>query len=366
MQLRSDETYYRQLFDALDQGFCTIEVLFDDRGTANDYRFIDVNTAFEQQTGLHDAMGRRVRELVPAHEEHWFRIYGEIARTGTPVRFEQEAAALQRWYDVYAFRVGAAGENLVGVLFDDIRRRKQTEQALEAARRAADLANRSKDEFIAMLAHELRNPLAPMVTALQLMRLRGVASREQEVLERQVQHLTRMVDDLLDVSRFTTGKIDLKRQPTELRHVVLRAMELSGAILEQRRHFVEVSIPHEGAGIDVDVERMSQVISNLLNNGSKYSDEGSRISISGGRHADVVRISVKDAGIGLEPSMLDTVFEPFVQESQSVAGVAGGLGLGLAIVRKLVAAHGGTVHATSAGRNQGSEFIVELPAVDLP
>jgi signal transduction histidine kinase/CheY-like chemotaxis protein len=360
------EDYCRELFDALDQGFCTIEVLFDESGRANDYQFTDVNAAFEQQTGLHAAAGRRMRELAPAHEEHWYRIYGEIAQTGKPVRFEQEAAALNRWYDVYAFRVGDPDQHLVGVLFSDITDRKRTETALDAARREAERANQAKDEFLAMLGHELRNPLAPMLTALQLMRLRRATSREQDVLERQVKHLTRMVDDLLDVSRITRGKIELVRRPIELSEIVLSAMELAGPLLEQHQNFVEVHVPRRGAAIDVDRARMVQVLSNLLTNATKYSDVGSNIVLRGARDGDVVTFSVKDEGVGLSPDMLDTIFEPFAQQPQSLDRAAGGLGLGLAIVRNLVKAHGGTVRAESAGDDQGSEFIVELPAVDMP
>jgi PAS domain S-box-containing protein len=243
------EGHYRTLFESIDLGFCTIEVLFDGTGRAVDYRFLDVNPAFKQQTGLLDAVGRRMRELAPAHEEHWFEIYGQVALTGTPVRFEQTAAALGRWYEVYAFRVGDPECRQVAILFSDIAARKRAERALQeseealrrseaeqtVARRQAEQANRAKDEFIAMMGHELRNPLAPMLTALSLMKLRGNTSREQEVLERQVAHLTRLVEDLLDVSRITRGKIELHRRPVELSDVVIRSMEIAGPLLEERR-----------------------------------------------------------------------------------------------------------------------------------
>ena len=217
-----------------------------------------------------------------------------------------------------------------------------------------------------MLGHELRNPLAPMVTALQLLRLRGAESPEQEILERQVRHLTRMVDDLLDVSRITSGKVELHREPIELGEVVLAAMELVRPLLEQRRHHVELRVARSGAGIDVDRGRMAQVLSYLLTNAAKYSEPGSRIVVSGGRSGGIVRVGVKDEGIGLAPELLDALFEPFVQQPQALERAAGGLGLGLAIVKNLVTAHGGTVRADSAGRDRGSEFIIELPAVDLP
>ena len=358
-----DENAY-ELFNALDQGFCTIEVLFDPHGTPEDYRFIDVNEAFATQTGLHGAIGRRMRELVPGHEAHWFQAYGAIAQTGVPQRFEQEAAALGRWYDVYAFRVGQPALRHVAVLFRDITERKQAEVELESAHAEAERANRAKDEFVAMVAHELRTPLAPMLTALQLMHLRGLKSREQDVLERQVKHLIRIVEDLLDVSRMNRSELNLTRQPTELCSVVLSAMELAGPRLE--KHFVDVRIPDHGAGIDVDRVRMAQALSNLLTNAAKYSDPGSRITVIGGRDGDVVQISVMDEGIGLPADMLERVFEPFVQQPQARDRAPGGLGLGLAIVRNIVAAHGGMVRVRSGGLNRGSVFTIELPAIDVP
>ena len=360
------EDYFRELFNAYDQGFCTIEVIFDGSGTALDYVFLEVNAAFEAQTGLHDAVGHAMRELAPQHEQHWFDIYGEVARTGKSVRFENEASALHRWYDVYAFRVGEPHLHHVAVLFADITTKRQSELALQAARVDAERANRAKDEFLAMLAHELRSPLAPMLTALQLMRLRGLHSKEQDVLERQVQHLSRMVDDLLDVSRITRGKLELQRQPVELCEIVVSAMELAGPLLEQRHHLVDIQVPPHDASVDVDRARMAQVLSNLVTNAAKYSDPGSRIELRGGRDGDIVRIHVKDNGIGLAPEMLEAVFQPFVQQPESIEHAAGGLGLGLAIVRNIVQAHGGTVRAESAGINQGAEFIVELPGVPLP
>jgi PAS domain S-box-containing protein len=358
---RPDENCY-QLFDALDQGFCTIEVLFEADGTPSDYRFIDVNDSFEQQTGLRDAVGRRMRELAPAHEEHWFRIYGSVAQTGAPQRFEHEAAALGRWYDVYAFRVGQPELHHVAILFRDITDRKRAEGARDAAQAEAERANHAKDAFVAKLAHELRTPLAPMLTAIQLMRLRGSPSREQEVLVRQVRHLERMVEDLLDVTRLNRGKLILDRKPTELCQVVLLAMELAGPRLE--KHYVDVRVPSTGAAVDVDRERMAQALSNLLTNAAKYSDPASHIVVTGCRNADAIRISVKDQGIGLAADTLQRIFEPFVQQPQAVERAQGGLGLGLAIVRDIVAAHGGVVRAESGGENHGSEFIIELPAMD--
>ena len=235
---------------------------------------------------------------------------------------------------------------------------------LERAIRKQELAARAKDEFLAMLGHELRNPLAPMMTALQLMRLRGVESREQEILDRQVNHLARLVDDLLDVSRIAQGRIELRKRPVELSQIVISAIEVASPLLEQRQQRLNVQVPSDGLLIEADPERMAQVLGNLVTNASKYSDPRSRIFVTASRQGTSIRCSVKDEGIGIAPEMLDGIFDPFVQQPESLERSRGGLGLGLAIVRSLVAQHGGVVRAESAGPGRGSEFIVELPALE--
>jgi signal transduction histidine kinase len=240
--------------------------------------------------------------------------------------------------------------------------RVTTRLDLQRVAAEASAANRAKDEFLAMLGHELRNPLSPITTSLQLMRLRGFESKEQALIERQIAHLTRLVDDLLDVSRVTRGKIELRKQPVEIADVVLRALEMASPLLEQQRHDIDIRVPRSGLVIDADIDRISQVISNLLTNAAKYSDGGSRIEIRGERHDSVVRVTVKDDGIGLAPDMVDRIFDVFVQQPQALDRARGGLGLGLTIVRSLVELHGGKVRVQSDGVGKGSAFIVELPA----
>ena len=236
----------------------------------------------------------------------------------------------------------------------------QTE-ALQAARARAEQATRAKDEFLAMLGHELRNPLSPIMTALQLMRLKNQTSREQEVIERQVASLMRLVDDLLDVSRITRGKIDLRKRAVEFAEVAARAIETTSPALDRKRQRLDIDVPKTGLVLHADPARVAQIIANLLNNASKYSDEGRVITLRAAREGGSVAIRVRDEGIGIAPDMLDRVFELFEQHPQALDRSAGGLGLGLAIVRSLVHMHGGRVRATSEGVGQGSEFIVELP-----
>ncbi len=234
-------------------------------------------------------------------------------------------------------------------------------RSLDGARADAERATRVKDEFLAMLGHELRNPLAPIVTALQMMRMQGVHTHAQDVLERQVQHVMRLVDDLLDVSRITSGKIELRKEATELASVVARAIEMSRPLLEQRRSQLTVEVPERGLVIDGDPARLAQIVTNLVTNAAKYSDPGSAINVRAVHESSFVRLTVTDHGLGIDPRHLDRVFDQFVQVPQGLDRSAGGLGLGLAIVRSLVDRHGGTVRAESRGPGLGSTFIVELP-----
>ncbi|HEY8943275.1 MAG TPA: ATP-binding protein [Polyangiaceae bacterium] len=246
----------------------------------------------------------------------------------------------------------------------EVTEQMRAREQLAAARAHAEAATRAKDEFLAMLGHELRNPLAPMVTALELLRVRGAQSRELEVLGRQVGHLTRLVDDLLDVTRITRGKTTLQRRFVEMWEIVAHAIEIASPLLEQRRDRLEVQVERSGLGVNADPDRMTQVISNLLTNAAKYSEPGSRILVRGEAVGDKVRVSVKDWGVGIAADMLSRVFDVFVQQRQTLERASGGLGLGLTIVKGLVDQHGGTVSVHSEGLGKGSEFVVELPRLD--
>ncbi|MEY4581546.1 MAG: Sensor histidine kinase TmoS [Pseudomonadota bacterium] len=231
------------------------------------------------------------------------------------------------------------------------------------ARRNAERASRTKDEFLAMLGHELRNPLAPITTAIELMKLTAPASLDYEraIIERQVKHLVRLVDDLLDVSRSAHGKFLLVREEIEVIDIVTSALQQVDLLLEERRHHISTTVP-KGLWVSGDRVRMLQVFSNLLMNAAKYTEPGGQIEISARREADLVHITVKDNGVGIAPELLPHVFEVFVQASQSIERTQGGLGLGLAIVRNVVELHGGKVFAHSLGAGRGSEFRVELPS----
>jgi signal transduction histidine kinase/DNA-binding response OmpR family regulator len=232
------------------------------------------------------------------------------------------------------------------------------------ARANAEHASLEKDEFVAMLGHELRNPLAPIVMALELLRRRGDGSvgRELSIIERQVKHLSTLVDDLLDVSAITRGKIALKREHIELSLPLDRAIEIASPLIDQRHHTLVVEVPRHGLLVDADPVRIAQVISNLLTNAAKYTEPSGRLVVSAQVRDGDVELGIADNGIGISEEMLPHVFELFTQERQAIDRARGGLGLGLAIVQNLMTMHFGTVTAASPGRGAGSTFTIRLPS----
>ena len=247
----------------------------------------------------------------------------------------------------------------------DITERKQAENELR--RLAAELsdADRRKDEFLATLAHELRNPLAPIRNGLQLMRMVGgggeAAEQAREMMERQLNQMVRLVDDLMDVSRITRGKVELRKERIPLAEVLKSAVETSRPHIERMGHQLTVTLPDVPIIVEADMTRLSQVFLNLLNNAAKYSNPGSRIWLTAEQQGSEAIITVRDTGIGIAADYLPLVFEMFSQVDRSLEKSQGGLGIGLSLVKQLVAMHGGTVEAKSGGAGMGSEFVVRLP-----
>jgi PAS domain S-box-containing protein len=231
--------------------------------------------------------------------------------------------------------------------------------------------DRRKDEFLAMLAHELRNPLSPILNALEILRLRGEdpAARERALTlaRRQARHMARLVDDLLDVSRITRGKIELRKERMELSALVAHAVESSRGLLEARGHELSVSLPDEPVWLEADPARMEQVLANLLNNAAKYTEPGGKVQVLVERAAKgEAVIRVRDTGAGIPRDMLGKVFDLFSQVDRSLDRSQGGLGIGLTLVRSLVGLHGGTVRALSEGPGLGTELVVRLPVLPVP
>ena len=505
-ELRHIASQYQMLFNSIDEAFCIVELIFDDGKVPVDYRFLEVNPAFERQTGMSDARGRRMLELVPDMEAHWFEIYGKVALTGEPYRFVNEAKAMQgRWFDAYAFRLGGPESGRVAVLFRDISDRMKTAEAMrqsearfralfdwgpiaifssdaagrlrecnraalelwgsepgagegdsaffkappvrlpdgtlaptlrsrtaevlrgdiaavydeafvierpdapsmtviahvvpligkagditgaitccydvtersrlqhETAEQAQALTDlhRRKDEFLAVLSHELRNPLAALSNALQLLRLPADADPLQRhsrgIMERQLKHLKHLVDDLLEVSRITTGNVRLRLEQASLNSIVENAVDAANPLIAQHRHALTVSMPQAAVFVHADAARLEQVLVNLLTNAAKYTSPGGLIwltvenePMASGEQAamPMVAIRVRDSGLGIAPELLPRIFDLFTQADRS----QGGLGIGLSLVKQLVELHGGTVTVSST-LSRGSEFVVRLPVM---
>jgi two-component system CheB/CheR fusion protein len=254
----------------------------------------------------------------------------------------------------------------VGIL-RDISQRKRAEETLKLLYAEVKDADHRKDEFLAMLAHELRNPLAPIRSGLDLLEMDGVdaptAAWARNMMKQQVQHLVRLVDDLLDVSRIMRGKVQVRKEPVTLADVVNRGVETARPLITAQGHQLSVDLPAEPVWIEADPVRMTQVVANLLNNAAKYNDKPGHVWVSAEARAGTAVIRVRDDGVGIEKDLLARVFDLFTQAERSVARSQGGLGIGLTLVRSLVEMHGGSVEARSEGLGHGSEFTVRLPAL---
>jgi PAS domain S-box-containing protein len=266
----------------------------------------------------------------------------------------------ERWIYSKAGLVEHGGHrHIVGICLD-VTERRQAEEALKQV-------NQRKDEFLAMLAHELRNPLAPIRNAAQLLNIHSSGKPEIEwaraVIERQTTHLVRLVDDLLDVSRMVRGQIMLQKRPVDLAEVVQHAVETSRPLIRLRKHYLTVQLPEQPVQLEADLTRLSQVITNLLNNAAKYTDEGGQIRLDAAVSAGMVTIRVRDTGLGVDPDLLPHVFDLFTQADRTPDRSEGGLGIGLTLVKRLVEMHGGAVEAHSEGLGSGAEFIVRLPVL---
>jgi signal transduction histidine kinase len=360
-----EEDHVRRVAAVFAQAPVGIAVL---RGPA--HVFESANAPYRALVGGRDLVGKPVREALPdLAGQGIYELLDAVRHSSLPHVGRSLGVMMDRgggvpeesFFDiVYQPILDAEGapDSIVVIAYD------VTE--LARARRDAEVANRAKDEFLAMLGHELRNPLAPITTALQLLRLRGIEAGEKErlIIERQVRHLVTLVDDLLDVSRITRGKLELTRSRIELAEVVAKAIETASPLFEQHHHLLQVEVPARGLALSADEPRLAQAVANLLTNAAKYTEPGGRITVTAAAEAGDVVLQVRDNGIGIEPEMLPRIFDLFVQERQALDRSRGGLGLGLAIVRSLVTLHGGSVSATSGGRGRGAEFTIRLPGAD--
>ncbi|MBA3549021.1 MAG: response regulator [Nannocystis sp.] len=368
---RASEERYRTLFESIDDGFCLVEILFDESGEAVDYRFIETNAAFAGQSGLVGAVGKTALELVPGLARSWFHRYGVVAATGQSMRFEDHDPALGRWLDVFANRVGAPALRQVAIVFKDISERKRIEKErahlfrLEsAARQAAEEASRLRDEFLTTVSHELRTPLTSILGWARMLRVGTVAAEKRdqalETIERNARAQAQLIDDLLDVSSILAGKLRLEVTTVDVQSIVAAALETVRPAAEAKGIQLRATLAADGTVMG-DPHRLQQVAWNLLANAVKFTPAGGRVQVLVERKKSAVEITVTDTGVGIASDFQPHVFERFRQADGAPTRAHGGLGLGLSIVRQLVESHGGTVSVFSEGEGRGASFTVGLP-----
>jgi PAS domain S-box-containing protein len=368
--MRDSERRYRRLFQSSKDGILILDALTG--------RIIDANAFI---SGL---LGRELSELVDK-ELHEVGIFDDVATNAAAFQTLRDKGYLH--YDNLLVR-NRSGQTtpveFVSNVYEDGQRQVAQCNVRDISVRAAmekqikDQAlaladqDRRKDEFMAMLSHELRNPLAPIRTAIHLLRLQGgdienpIQQHAREVIERQVGTLTRLVNDLMEVSRLVSGKIHLVTVTMDLRQAVRHALETVAPLMKHHGHELSIALAEGPVWVRADATRLEQVIVNLLNNAAKFTDTGGQITLSLDRRESEAVLSVRDSGVGIAPEMLTHVFDLFAQADRSLARTEGGLGIGLSLVQRLIQLHGGTVEAKSAGIGKGSEFIVRMPITPAP
>jgi PAS domain S-box-containing protein len=315
----------------------------------------------------HEAIGQPITLIIPPdRRDEEFEILARISQGERIEHFETVRVSKQgRLIDI-SLTVSPIRDRdgrIIGAskIARDITDRKRVDKAL-------DEANQRKDQFIALLAHELRNPLAPLRNGLQVLRLAGTdtsaIAQARDMMDRQLGHMVRLIDDLLDISRVSQNKMELRRSRVLLKDVISSAVETARPAIEEAGHEFTISLPPEPIYLDADLTRLAQVFSNLLNNSAKYTERGGRILLAAERQGSEVIVSVRDTGLGIPANDLPRIFDMFSQVDRSVERSTGGLGIGLALVKGLVEMHGGKVTAMSAGEGKGSTFTVKLPAFE--
>ncbi len=357
--LQSADRPYRLLVEEMQQGAVTLS----DDGT-----LAYCNRRFADLVGkpLERLMGVAFRDFIPLDAQGSYESLLQQGRTGfsqgeSHVR-NAEGALVPVFLTFNALPPDSGAA--VGLLVTDLTTQRHHEK-LNALLEALKASDRSKDEFLAMLSHELRSPLAPIANAVQLLGLQResenlIQQQARGIIERQMAHLQRLVADLLEVSRITTGRVQLRREPVAVSSIVEGAVETSRPLLEQRRHELTVSLPPEPIRLYADAARLEQVVANLLTNAAKFTEEGGHVWLTVRHEGDECVLRVRDTGVGIAPALLPGIFDLFTQAERSLDRAQGGLGIGLALVQRLTDLHGGSVEASSV-LGRGSEFIVRLP-----
>jgi signal transduction histidine kinase len=378
--LQRSEARYRALFESMDQGFCILEVIFDGQERPVDYRFLEVNPAFEEQSGLRNAVGHTAHELVPGLESQWIEVYGHVARTGEARRFVDHSEPMGRSFDVYALRIGGPAERRVALLFTDITQSTQAaeererlleerERLLRAehkARAEAEHANRAKMDFLSAMSHELRTPLNAIAGYVDLLDLgiHGELNAEQrEALTRVAanqRHLLTLINDVLAFAKVEAGRVELDVRPLDAGELLKGVEPLVAPLAQARGIELSLRTGDEKLTLLGDQERVRQILLNLLSNAIKFTPQRGAIQRSCSGDADWVYLRVADNGPGIAAEEHERIFDPFQQLGRRLNRPQDGVGLGLAISRDLARAMGGDLSVRSEP-GQGSEFTLRLP-----
>jgi signal transduction histidine kinase/CheY-like chemotaxis protein len=347
---RHDEARLRAVFEAMAEGFLLAEAIIDDGGRVVDLVFLDANPAARRLTGA-QWVGRRLSEIDPSFEARWLEAWERASMSGAAERVELHSQWMRRWLDCSITRVGGSGSRRGAIVFRDVSERRRAEEALREA-------DRQKDELLAQAVHELRNPLAPIRTSVEILRVRGgsdpMVVRSRDVIERQVGHMARLLDDLLDVSRLIRGKLELERERASLRVLLDAAVEVIRPRLDQRGQRVALDVGDADVVVEADAPRLTRALVGLLTHAARHEDAGAAITVRAGRDAlgrAVVRVG-EDASAS-EPD--GRMLEP------TGSGTSDEAGLELPLARGLVELHGGTLTSGGVGPGRGSVLTVTLP-----
>ncbi len=390
MNINSEATnnsdYYKIMLDNIPTSLQICQLLYDDQGVPNDYVFLDVNSIFAEIMGLDkdEIIGKKNTDFYSDTESEYFIKYGEIVKNGKAEIFEMRSRPCSSWHSVLAVALGKQGK--FAIIGSDITKRKKMEEAqktaeeekqtflvelLQSEKKALALvselkkADKNKDEFISVLSHELRNPLATITGGITLLKIRNENDKNKEtikILERQVEYLSKLVDGLLDITRISQNKIVLKKERVSLNTIVKESIEDMKVQFEEKNIELLEDLFTGPVLVNVDPLRITQCINNILKNSLKFTGENGRVSISLKIEEKNAVISIEDSGIGISHEALSSIFEPFKQDPNPLKGMYNnGLGLGLSIVKNYMEIHGGTISVSSPGIGKGSTFTMRLP-----
>lgn len=360
--LKESQEKYHALFNKMDQGYCIIQMLYDTNGEANDWRFVEVNPAFEKHNGLTDATGKTIRELSPDIETKWIKIYNLVAETGESIRFEEDSNALGRVFDLYAFPIGEKKDRKVAVLFTDITSRRKSESDLRQSEARTREALILRDNFIALVSHELKTPLTSMMIYAELAK-KGLEKAGDKAnlhqlsrLYDQIKRLKQLVSHLLDAEMIAEGGLKLNLQHFMVDVLIKERLDIVRQTCKHR-FLVELKpIPP----VYGDSDRIDQVVTNLLSNAIKFSENTSTITVSCQRQQDFIKVGIKDEGCGIAEEHQSKIFDRFYRVGGKIMDTYPGTGLGLYISAEIIHRHRGQISVESKV-GHGSTFNFLLP-----